>query len=215
MNPKKQKRQAKYFVDKNPIEAVRDIGTGVASSLVNDVGKGMVSDLWKQMLGTYEGATGFVEQLSGELQEGQEIDLASLRKEKAKPFTIEPGINYQRELLHAEKKHAVEDRQAIEVKMQEIIIELKRLTQTSKILQIEFREVTQEQRIPNVGRYHLSFFEWVLSVVKSARMKVEDAGTWLEAVYAKKKKRGYWTMFKKHGTTFGLSHERVVATQTG
>lgn len=215
MNPKRQKNRHKTFVDKNPIEAVRDIGAGVTSSLVQDVGKGIVTDLWKQMLGTYEDAPSFVEQLSGELQEGQEIDLASLRKEKAKPFAIEPGINYQRELLYAEKKQAVEDRQAIEVKMQEIIIELKRLTQTSKLLEVEFREVTQEQRIPNVGRYHLSFFEWMLSVVRTARTKVEDAGAWLEAVYAKKRKRGYWTMFRKHGTTFGLSHERVVATQTG
>lgn len=212
MNQKTKKQKNRTYFDANPIEA---IGRGVASSLASDFGKGMVHDLWDQMLGNYEDTSN-----RGDLVAGQEIDLraVSARKKQVEqapqPF-VEPGIDYRREILHVEKKVAKENSQVIETKIQEIIIELKRLTETSKILQAEFREVTTESRIETVGKYHLSFFEWVLSMVRGARLKVEDAGSWLAVTYAKKKKRGYWQMFKKHGTTFGLSHERVVATQTG
>ncbi|HLD02068.1 MAG TPA: DUF5660 family protein, partial [Patescibacteria group bacterium] len=60
-----------------------------------------------------------------------------------------------------------------------------------------------------------NFFEWMLSVIRIARMKVEDSGAWMAALSSKKKGKGYWQMFKKHGTTFGMSHERNVSTQTG
>src|SRR3989344_5698474 len=72
-----------------------------------------------------------------------------------------------------------------------------------------------EQQIVNPGKYHVSFFEWVLLLVRQARMKVEDSSAWLGAFKSKKAKKQYWSMFKKHGTTFGLSNERVVSTQTG
>lgn len=203
----KTKKKTKSYYDSNPVEAVRDIGRGVASSFASDVGKGMVHDLWNQMLGNYETAG----RRSGDLVPGQEIALA----EQAPGRHVEPAIDYRREILHVEKRIAQENTQLIEVKINEIIIELKRLTASSKILAAEFKEVTTEARIETPGTYHLAFFEWVLSVMQHARLKVEDAGSWLAVTYAKKKKRGYWQMFKKHGTTFGLSHERVVATQTG
>jgi len=56
----------------------------------------------------------------------------------------------------------------------------------------------------------------MIGIVKNLRQKVEEGRTWLAAFSQRKiKKMGYWKMYKKHGTTFGLSHERTVATQTG
>jgi hypothetical protein len=46
-------------------------------------------------------------------------------------------------------------------------------------------------------------------------MTVEDSGAWLSAMSGKKGKKTYWSEFKKHGTSFGMSNERSVATQTG
>lgn len=219
MADKKPQNRKKQFVDQNPIENWKDIPSGIAQSLVNDVGKAGVGDLWNQLLG----AGGYEKQPSkqqtGELQEGQELNLAAIsRKQEVRPqksLDIEPGIDYRRNVLYGERKIAQENTQVIEAKIQEVVIELKRLTASSKILQAEFNEITVEQRVEKPGKYHLSFFEWMLSVVRQARVKVEDAGSWLTATYAKKAKRNYWAMFKKHGTTFGLSGERVVATQTG
>lgn len=219
MADKKPQNRKKQFVDQNPIENWKDIPSGIAQSLVNDVGKAGVGDLWNQLLG----AGGYEKQPSkqqtGELQEGEELSLAAIAKKQERKApqapAIEPGIDYRRNVLYGEKRITQENTQVIQVKIQEIIVELKRLTASSKILQAEFKEITVEQRIEKPGKYHLSFFEWMLSVVRSARLKVEDAGAWLSATYAKKAKRNYWAMFKKHGTTFGLSGERVVATQTG
>lgn len=219
MADKKPQNRKKQFVDQNPIENWKDIPSGIAQSLVNDVGKAGVGDLWNQLLGAGDYEKKAFEQQAGELQEGQELNLQSLAKKQEvkapKNPDIEPGIDYRRDVLYGERKIAQENTQVITVKIQEIVVELKRLTASSKILQAEFKEITVEQRIEKPGKYHLSFFEWVLSVVKNARLKVEDAGAWLSATYAKKAKRNYWAMFKKHGTTFGLSGERVVATQTG
>ncbi len=207
----KQKKQSKYsqFFDQNPVEAVRDV--------VSDVGKGMLSDAWKQMLAPEQLPS---KDTSGDLAEGEYLDLAKLQKKEEqnpneKRPNIAPAIDYTREVLYGERKIARENTQVLEMKIQEIIVELKRLTKSSKVLEIEFREATIEQRIVNPGKYHVSFFEWLLTIVKTARIKVEDSGAWLSMFQSKKTKRQYWNMFKKHGTTFGLSNERVVATQTG
>lgn len=203
MQAKKTKTKVKQFVNDSPIEALRGIGQGVLGSLGSDLGLGMIQGGKDQIVGYKEEE----EEQSGELTEGQEIDLR-------KP-DIDPGIDYRREVLHAEKKIASENQQIITVKIEEIIAELKRLTKSSKVLEVQFRQVTIEQRIINPGKYHVSFFEWVLAIVKSARIRVEDSGSWLALFKSKKAQRQYWNMFKKHGTTFGLSNERVVATQTG
>ena len=86
---------------------------------------------------------------------------------------------------------------------------------TSQELQAQFKDVSLIEVPEDPGKYHLTFLEWILDTIRKARLKVEDSGAWLEAFYTKKAKRGYWNMFKKHGTTFGLSGERVVSTQTG
>lgn len=210
MGMKKTKNQPKKYTDQ--IEALRDIPQTAVDSVA-----GLGSSLWEQILGTNDQRE---KQSVGELKEGEELDLATLKQEgeeakRQENVRVEPGIDYRREVIQVEKKSLQEERKEIEVKIQEIIIELKRLVATSKELQIEFKEVVQEQRIEKVGKYHLNFFQMMFSIINSARLRIENASTWLAAMQSKKKQRGYWQMFKKHGTSFGLSNERVVATQTG
>lgn len=210
----KQKKQAKHqFIDKNPVEAFKDLGAGVVNSFMSDVGKGMASDLWDQMLGTDRFSQ---KETSGDLTEGEELQLSRVEGQKEAPqLNIEPGIDYRREVIHGETRIAQENTRELEIKIQEIIIELKKLTTSSKELQVQFKEIAVEQMPVEAGKYHLSFFEWVISQIRKARMRVENSSTWLALFKSKKNQRQYWAMFKKHGTTFGLSNERVVATQTG
>ena len=95
------------------------------------------------------------------------------------------------------------------------MIEIKKLADSSKELQMQFKEVAVEQHAVTPGKYHKSFFSWLLSIIRNARMKVEDSGAWLAAMHSKKKSREYGAMAKKHGTTFTLNNERNVATQVG
>ena len=72
-----------------------------------------------------------------------------------------------------------------------------------------------EQTTENTGTYHQNFFEWMLHMIRQAKEKVEDSEAWLNVSKGKGSKKGYWNMFKKHGTSFALSSEQSVATQVG
>lgn len=90
------------------------------------------------------------------------------------------------------------------------------LEKSEKALTSQITKIKVEQLPKKSGIYHIRFFEWLLGVVKQLRMKVEEGRAWLATfTNRKKKKMGYWNMYKKHGTTFGLSHERTLSTQTG
>ena len=206
---------------KNYIETGQNPVKAVAKSVVNDVLKGGVNDFWKQVLTAGNSANSERNshgEVKGDLQEGQELVFKDLQKKEENKPEIEAGeiaIEYKRQILHGESIATRRYTREIDEKVSQILIELRRLIQTTKVLQVEFREISTEQRISNPGKYHVSFFEWMLSVVKQARMKVEDSGAWLASMHSKKKQRQYGAMAKKYGTTFSLSNERVVATQVG
>lgn len=213
---KKTKSQVNQFVDTNPVEAVRSIGSGTAHSLATDLLGESISGAWKQFLGGgYEKDK--KQKTAGDLQEGQDLDLTQTKKEK-KQENREAGIDYKREILHGSERIASQEYQMLAQQIESIVMELKRLAASSQALQIEFKDVVVTQNVVKPGKYHQNFFAWVLIVIQNARMRVEDAGAWLTAMNGKKGKKqqqNYWQMFQKHGTTFGLSNERVVATQTG
>lgn len=210
MTSKKPQNKNRY--DKNSIEAIRDLGGSVAKSVATDLGRDMVSDLWDQLLGVETGGN-----KHGDMQQGQEIDLVQMaNRAKAEAGKhIEAAINWKDEIVNTEKRSMQDTTGEISVKVQEIVIELKKITASSKELQTQFKGVVAEQRISKPGKYHLTFFEFMLSMIRDARMKIESSGAWLSASKSKKSQKGYWNQFKKHGTSFGLSNERVVATQTG
>ena len=213
MKTKTQKQKNQNFVDQNPVEILRGIGSGVVDSVVDDLGKNGINNLWEQMLGTQRPQE--KDNLSGDLEEGREIAFSKKKKEKAPLASIEPGLDYRREVIDVVRTGEKENTQVLNAKIAEILTELQKITAASAEIAIEFKEVVVEQRIENPGEYHVTFFQWMLSLVKAARTKIEDSGAWLSVMKSKKKQKGYWTMFKKHGTTFGLSSERVIATQAG
>lgn len=221
------KTKTKQYIDKNPVESVRDstnLVGAVAKSFSQDLAKGMVTDFVQQFVGFGRSENNTPEaKMGGDLIEGQEVSIANLQraklaqKEYAKP-PIEAGIDYRREVLQGRQRIQQRENQEITASIQQILAELKKLTASSKQLGVEFREVTVEQRITKAGKYHVSLFQWILAVVKVARMKVEDSKAWLSTVKGKRaKKRSYWELAdeKVGGTSFSLSGERVVATQTG
>lgn len=213
MKTKAQKQKNQDLVDQNPIEIIKGIGSSVVDSAIDNFGKQSVNSLWEQLLGTKNPQE--EDQTSGDLEEGREINLSKKKRERAPQGPAEPGLDYKSEIIDVTKKVDRENTKALNSKIAEILAELKKITAASAEIAVEFKEVTVEQRIEQPGEYHVTFFQWMLSLVKSARQKIEDSGTWLSVMKSKKKQKGYWTMFKKHGTTFGLSNERVIATQAG
>lgn len=122
------------------------------------------------------------------------------------------------------KKGAYETRQEIILftlqeraalgEIEEIRKELIAIIKTIKQVDFEVQKTVME--IPaRPGIYHIRFLERIRRVLKLIREKLEDSRTWLKLSVSKRKQRGYWSMYKKKGTSFGLSGERVVSTQTG
>ncbi|MBI2616884.1 hypothetical protein HYW55_01970 [Candidatus Gottesmanbacteria bacterium] len=90
------------------------------------------------------------------------------------------------------------------------------LEKSEKSLSHELSKVKVEHLPAKTGIYYLRYLEWLLSLVRQLQIRVSEGRAWLATFSARKKKRlGYWKMYKKHGTMFGLSHERTIATQTG
>lgn len=229
MAGKKAQALAKQFVDQNPIEAVRNTldkaGLDEAKKALMSEGKAQITSAWDQLIGIGT----FKTENSGEMQEGEVIDLAQYRQQKQeqdnavnleqkrteKAQKIEAGWDYTAEIIHAERKFRTQENHTVEQQIQAIIYELQKLIKSSKVLEVEFKEVAVSEIPVNAGKYHVNFFEWMLTIIKAARMKVEDSSAWLKTVRGKGGKKDYWGLFKKHGTSFGLSGERTAATQTG
>lgn len=201
-------------LEENPIEAVRNIGRSFGDSVKNDVLKESARTFWEQLLSSKKTDNKERSQVSGELIAGEEISFN--KKAEKENLRMEAAIDYRSEIIHAERKIGNEYNRELNTRIQELIIELRKLTKSSKTLEIQFKEVNaQIAPITKPGKYHQNFFEWMLSVVKTARIRVESAEQWLKAVGGKGKKKDFWGLYKKHGTSFGLSGERAVAQQTG
>ena len=102
----------------------------------------------------------------------------------------------------------------------QILTELKKqvtlLQKSEKALSAEISKVKIDALPPKTGIYYLRYFEWLMAVIRGLRFKIEEGRNWLSTFNQRKsKKMGYWKMYKKHGTTFGMSQERTLATQTG
>lgn len=127
---------------------------------------------------------------------------------------VEAAMNYGREIAQSGERASKGEMREMDQSIRQIKQELAQLVSSSQELKMQFAEVGVDTSTPTVGKYQQNFFEWMLIVIRQARQKVEDSGAWLNTVKGKGKK-GYWGMFKQHGTTFAMSGERAVATSVG
>lgn len=148
---------------------------------------------------------------SGELEEGKEVALAKQEKKAAHNSQHQ---EYFREINNPEQKRQQEQATIVQ-KINEILLELKKLTNSASEMKVVHKEIAAEQAPVKAGIYHLNFYEFLLTVLRSARIKLDEGASWKTAFASKKKQRSYGAMAKKHGTSYTLSSERSTVTQTG
>jgi phosphoenolpyruvate carboxylase len=203
------------FSDKNFMEApARDIIDGVINSAKNDLVRDGISAAWKSLLTSAEKTDKKASQMqamSGDLQEGEEISLS--RSERR--VDIDPGIDYKEEILHFERKTTHVQQGQLNQRVEQIMAELKQLSQSVKSLETQVRDVDMNMVPQAVGKYHETFFEFLLTNLRSARTRIEDSSNWLNAISKKASRKGYWGNAKKHGTSYTLSADRAVSQQVG
>jgi hypothetical protein len=194
------------------IEA-KPYGKSVSSSF-SDIGNDTLNTLWDTLLGG--GKKDVSNQLFGsgfhDLKPGQE---ESLRKQEKMPVRSEAHMEYFRSVKNADIAPKKQQDATVERRVEEIRLEIRQLLKESKQLESTFKSIQIEQKIVNAGTYHENLFDVLRGLIKLARTKVQEGISWAGVARSKKQQKQYWNQFKKHGTTFGLSHERTVATQTG
>lgn len=191
------KKKQTHYKNDNVLEALGSVPSSVGSNTVAEFGK-IGSDIVSSLLGSAP--------RSGDMQPNQVIEFGAPQPEQApaQPIRVETQHRPNVDIIEMETKQQLEAIRA----------ELKALMATLKNLHTEVENAVS-QEVVDPGIYHINFYEQLRTFIKVLRETIEDSRTWLSAFGSRKKKMGYWGMFKKHGTTFGLSNERSLATAAG
>lgn len=203
MTQSTQKKKQIAYTNDNVLEQLRSVSGDVPKTALDAVGK-----IGTDVLTTIFGGTPAT--LSGELRPNESIQLSEISPEQTvdKAPAMQTRVDLQPrpsvEVIQAETRQEIE---AIRQELKAIAASLKGLHQ---------EVMTAVDTAPvDPGIYHINFFEQLRAFLKLLRVQIEDSRSWLHASNSKKKKMGYWGMYKKHGTTFGLSNERSLATSAG
>ena len=194
-------------------ESWRDIPTdlsgGITNSLKNDVAGGIAKGVGQGLSSFFGGAAGH----GGESMDRQERP-HNLDRREAPQQTYEQRQKSNEILLFSgperRKQQQYENElNAVRAELDAIIKELQSLGHA-----VQEAEKVVAQETPEVGVYQVNMLDKIRQMLKLFRQQIADSGAWLN-VASSKKKKGYWAKYKKHGTSFGLSQERTVATQAG
>lgn len=187
---------------------------------VKDFGKGLVNSMWNDLLGASPASIS--EQVFGfgsenQLAEGEAVSIsqAKVQEKKEEVQASVEHIEYFRTVNNADRISETRTETQVRQAVEQIRMEIKKLMQTSKLVERTVKDATADQAPVKPGKYHLNFFEFVLGVIKDATRKLEDTVSYGAVFTSKKQQSKYWSKYKTHGTMFGLSGERTTATQTG
>lgn len=167
-----------------------------------------VKTMWAQIMGT-ENYAKHVQNKAGELKAGEELDLKGMAKKNEQKSLSEAPMSYFKEIREAGKSGITKEAHEIQEQVQTIIYELKRLATASKAIEKQVAQAVGTG-IVSPGKYHETFFTWMLTMVTEARKRVENAGVWLNTV---SKKKGAVKSLKKNMNQF-MSGERTASNQT-
>ncbi|MCL4390408.1 MAG: DUF5660 domain-containing protein [Patescibacteria group bacterium] len=198
----------KFKAADNAVEQLKD-----SASVVVDVPKQILDTAFEQIGLKPRKApmSGEINLATGISHTNQEIN----RKEASLDRKIAQlqQVNKQEQEVFNAKKKTVETQ--IARIMEELSLEVKKLELQTAELTADVKKITVETMPANPGAYHLNFFDWVISSLRDLRSRVNESRQWLALWTQKKKQKGYWAMFKKHGTQFAMSDERAVASSAG
>lgn len=203
INPKKKTSQQwsdSFF------ENLKDLGGGIIDSTINDFGKGVATGVGKNIIDPFFGGHGG----GGEAMDRHEPVTEVERREKPLQQTYYERHRQEIILFRQQDQEVVRQIDTIRMELKAV---MKELGELGSSMQEAEKAIAMETAVP--GSYHVSFFERIRRIISLFRKQIAESRTWLTMMQSKKKQRGYWKMYKKHGTTFGLSQERVIATQAG
>ncbi len=188
------------------LEAFRDLGNDFVSTSTNDLLKAGAKDIKDALFHLSQSTS----------QKENPDQLAWKEAELERNYRTKLR---QKEFIHREEK-VLFTREQRETQQQVTSLqeEIKKLAKATSNLASEAKEaeVAAMQTLPEVGVYHVSFFDRLKKMIAELRVQIEESSLWLAAWNKKAQKRNfYWGQFKKSGSKFLLSSDRYMATQAG
>ncbi len=188
------KQKPKVYQNDSILESMRNVGSAVTTTIAKDVAGKVASDALASLFGS----------IPQKSQEGR--DHQGFTQEQPVASFRQPEVS---------RSSVVEfDAMRVRQQLEAVRAELKALSESIKNFHQDVQKAINEVPV-NPGVYHLNFLERLKSVLKILREQIEDSRTWLTLSSGRKQKKQYWGLYKKHGTQFGLSSERTLATQSG
>ena len=190
-------RKQTSFTNNSILESFRDLGTGVGKSVAKDVVGKVASDAFSSLFGS---------PLGGDIKRTQPMVEAYPERQPLRTIK-RPEVYQPIPVVHREEAGMKEKLESVRRELATLAASIKKFNS-----QVE-RAIDDIPAHP--GIYHLNFLERLRGVIMAIRENIEDSNSWLSLWTTRKQKRKYWGMYKKHGTSFGLSSERNVSTQAG
>ncbi len=197
---------------KNPLEIASELGKDFADKGI-DLLTGVAQTATEQI-----GLTPRKTAPMTEISLGKQAQTLEMRAQKAEEKVAKLEQKFHSDIMRNSQEvynfQKQQEMQKIQQLVQNLAVEVKNIQNQAAALSGDVKNVTVEQ-VPTPDKYHLNFFEWVLIMLRDIKKDIVKSRTWLHAFNSKKKKKGYWAMFKKHGTSFAMSDERGIATAAG
>lgn len=192
-----QQKKKPAYVNDTILESLRHIAGGIGTSVAKDVVAGTARDALTSLFGHPTG---------GDLRPHNTQEAAA-RERQPQPSLHTPEVYQPIRTVSVQEA-------GIREKIEAVRAELKALAASIKQLDVQIEQAIEG--IPaRPGVYHMTFLERLRSVIQMLRRNVADSQSWLALWTSRRKKLRYWGMYKKYGTSFGLSSERSSATQAG
>lgn len=195
----------------NVLESLKDIGSGVTSSINTDLLGGISKDLLEQILNRQSPN----KKASGDIHAGESLKFSDLLSGKHEEnLKLRNQIAFERRLTQEEKVVSEKRSNELKVQLQALMQEVQYLAKTTQNLGEEV-EVATMQAPSQPGIYHIIFFEKIIDFIRNFRKNIESASVWLQTSNKRAEKKNYWAMYKKRGASFLLSGESYSQRSAG
>ena len=195
----------------NVLESLKDIGSGVTSSLNTDLLGGISKDLLEQILNRKSSN----KKVSGDIHIGESLEFSDLLSGKHEEnLKLRQQITFERRLTQEERVVSANKSNELKVQLQALIQEVQYLAKSTQNLGEEV-EVAVMQAPAQPGIYHVVFFEKIIEFIRNFRKNIDSASTWLGASNKRAEKKNFWAMYKKKGSSFLLSGESYSQRSAG
>ena len=195
----------------NVLESLKDVGSGVASSLNTDLLGGISKDLMEQILNRRAPN----KKVSGDIKPGESLQFSDLLSGKHEENQIlKKQIAFERRLTEEERVVSARKSNELRVQLQALIQEVQSLAKSTQGLGQEI-EIAAMQAPAQPGLYHVVFFEKIIEFVRNFRKNIDSAVIWMGTANKRAEKKNYWSNYKKKGASFLLSGESYSQRSAG